>query len=155
MIRSLRQRHRLVVTTLGILLPVAFVSGIAGRRQVPLVGSLPAQLAPANVAPGNVVWTKTDTWPNQRIVTSLRRDGTGSAGVELQSDLLKPDVLVYWAPGDKSTPMGLPESARLLGSLANGSPLAVTPDMRSQSGQLVLYSLADHEILAVSKPITF
>jgi hypothetical protein len=51
--------------------------------------------------------------------------------------------------------MGLPESARLLGSLANGSPLAVTPDMRSQSGQLVLYSLADHEILAVSKPITF
>jgi len=37
MIRPLRQRHRVMVCTLGVLVPMAFVAGIAVRRSVPVV----------------------------------------------------------------------------------------------------------------------
>jgi len=154
MIRPLRRRHRLMVCTLGVSLPIALFSGIAGRRPVPLMGSLPSKLAAPRITPGNVVWTKTDLWPNQRIITLLRRDATGSTRVELQSNLLKPDVLIYWSPANNSATTRLPENARLLGALANGSPVVVASYIRARTGQLLLYSLADHEVIAVSKPLT-
>jgi hypothetical protein len=152
MIRPLRQRHRVIVCTLGVLLPVAFAAGLMARKSVPVAASLPLELAGQENDFGKVIWTKADIWPGQRIITGLRQDSTGSVAVELMiRDLAKPDVLVYWAPGKEASVGGLPDNARLLGALSNRSPLPIPADVRGESGRILLYSLADHELVAASK----
>jgi hypothetical protein len=152
MIRPLRQRHRVIVCTLCVLLPVAFATGIAARKPVPVAANVPLGLAGQANDFGNAVWTKTDIWPGQRIITSLRRDDAGSVAVELIfHELAKPDVLVYWAAGKEAAAEGLPDNARLLGALSNRSPLSIPAEQRGEAGRFVLYSLADHEVVAVSK----
>ena len=152
MIRPLRQRHRVMVCTLGVLLPVVFVTGIAARRPVPVTKSVPAELESKVSDFGTVVWTKADLWPGQRIITSLRRNAAGSRAVELMfRDLANPDVLVYWAAGKEKAAEGLPDDARLLGALSNGVPLPIPADARGETGRFVLYSLADHEVVATSR----
>ena len=152
MIRPLRQRHRVMVCTLGVLLPVAFVAGIAARRPVPVAKSVPTELESKASDFGTVVWTKADLWPGHRIITALRRDAAGSVAVELMfRDLAKPDVLVYWAAGKETAVEGLPDNARLLGALSNRVALPIPADVRIQAGRFVLYSLADHEVVAASK----
>lgn len=152
MIRPLRQRHRVTVCTLGIVLPIAFIAGIAGRKPIPMSAALPSQLASNAKDFGEVVLTKVDIWPGQRIITSLRRDAPGSLAVELVfRDLVKPDVLLYWAAGKEGTASdGLPDNARLLGALSTGAPLPIPAEARGEAGRFVLYSLADHEVVAAS-----
>jgi hypothetical protein len=65
-------------------------------------------------------------------------------------DLAKPDVLVYWAAGKESAVEGLPDNARLLGALSILTPLSIPGDVRGETGRLMLYSLADHEVVAAS-----
>ena len=126
MIRPLRQRHRLMVCTVGVLLPIAFTAGIAARKPVPVAATVPSGLVGKANDFDSVVWTKTDLWPGQRIITSLRRDAAGSLAVELMfRDLVKPDVLVYWAAGKDTAGEGLPDSARLLGALASRTPISL------------------------------
>jgi hypothetical protein len=152
MIRPLRQRHRAIVGTLGVLLPVAFVAGIAARKPVPVAANVAPSLTQQAKDFGAVVWTKSDIWPAQRIITSLRRDAVGAVGVELMfSYLVKPDVLVYWAAGKETAIAGLPGNGRLLGALSSHTPLPIPADIRGEAGRFVLYSLADHEVVAVSK----
>jgi hypothetical protein len=122
------------------------------RKPVPVAANVPSELAEQGNDFGNAVWTKTDIWPGQRIITSLRRDAAGSAAVELMfRDLAKPDVLVYWAAGSEPAVDGLPDNARLLGALSNGAPLPIPAAARGETGRFVLYSLADHEVVAASK----
>ena len=152
MIRPLRQRHRVMVCTLGVLLPVAFIGGIAARRPVAVSNSVPVELENEASDFGTVIWTKADLWPDQRIITSLRRNAAGIAAVELMfRDLVKPDVLVYWAAGKETAVESLPDNARLLGALSNRVPLPIPADARGEAGRLVLYSLADHEVVATSR----
>ena len=154
MIRPLRQRHRVMISALGVLLPVAFAVGIAARRPIP-VGSVPPELGGKVKDFAQVVWTKPDLWPGHGIITTLRRDDAGSVAAELTlRDLAKPDVLVYWAAGKESARESLPENARLLGALAAHVPLLLPDDVRDEPGCFVLYSLADHEIVATSNPFT-
>ncbi len=154
MIRPLRQRHRVIVGTLGVLLPVAFAAGLVARKSVPVAATVPSGLAGQAKDFAGVVWTKADIWPGQRIVTSLRRNAAGSVAVELMfRDLAKPDVLVYWAAGKESVVEGLPDNARLLGALSNRAPLAIPADVRGEAGRFVLYSLADHEVVAASSSL--
>jgi len=137
--------------TLGVLLPIAFTMGIAARKSVPVAADVPPELAPKSRDFGRVVWTKTNLWPGQRIITSLHRDAAGSVAVELRfRDLAKPDVLVYWAAGKKTAIGRLPDNARLLGALSNRAPLRIPADVRGETGRFVLYSLADHEVVATS-----
>lgn len=153
MIRSLRQRHCGMVCALAALLPVAFAAGIAARRPVPVAASVPPALADPADRFGNLTWTKTDVWPDHRILTNLRRDASGAVAVEfLFRDITKPDVLVYWAAGQAPVREGLPENARLLGAFAHRAPLPLPADARGETGRFVLYSLADHEIVAASMP---
>jgi hypothetical protein len=152
MIRPLRQRHRVIVGTLGVLLPVALAAGLASRKPVPVAANVPLELAGQRKDFGKVVWTKTDIWPGQRIITSLCRNVAGSVAVVLMfRELAKPDVLVYWAAGKGSVVEGLPDNARLLGALSNRAPLPIPADVRGESGHFLLYSLADHEVVAASK----
>jgi len=142
-----------MVCTLGVLLPVAFVAGIVARKPVPVAAKVPHELIGGARELGKAVWTKTDIWPDRRIVTSLRRDAAGYVSVELMfRDLVKPDVLVYWAVGKETATNGLPEDAWLLGALSNQAPLPIPSGVRDKSGRFVLYSLADHEVVAVSQP---
>ena len=141
-----------MVCAFGVLLPAAFAAGLAARRPAPVAASVPPALGVNARSFGKVVWTKADLWPDQGIVTSLRRDAAGVVAVELAfHDLAKPDVLVYWAPGKEAAIASLPDDARFLGALANRSPLPIPSDVLGETGRFVLYSLADHEIVAVSK----
>jgi len=141
-----------MVCTLGVLLPMAFTVGIAARKPVPVAAALPSGLVPNASDFGRVVWTKPDLWPGHRIITSLRRDAAGFVAVELMfRELAKPDVLVYWAAGKESAAQGLPDDSRLLGALSNRAPLPIPADVRGEIGRFVLYSLADHEVVATSK----
>jgi hypothetical protein len=141
-----------MVCTLGVLLPIAFTAGLEARKPVPMAVNVPPGLAGKENDFSKVVWTKTDLWPGQRIITSLRRDAAGSMAVELMSrDLVKPDVLVYWAAGKDTAGEGLPDNARLLGALAIRTPLPLPTDVRGEASRFVLYSLADHEVVATSR----
>lgn len=155
MTRQLRQRHRVIVCALGVVLPIAFVTGIAARKPVPVAATLPPQFTGNANDFGKVLLTKTDIWPGQRIITSLRQDAAGSVAVELMfRDLVKPDVLLYWAAGKEGTVGdGLPDNARLLGVLSNGAPLPVPSEAHKEAGRFILYSLADHEIVAASNSL--
>lgn len=151
MILPLRRRHRAMVCTLAVVLPAAFAAGILGRPSVPVVQSVPASLDGKGTDFGSVVWSKTDLWPEQQIITSLWRNAGDRVALELTADLLKPDVLVYWALGKASASEDLPGNVRLLGALVNGKPLPIPRDAWGEAGRLVLYSLAEHEIVARSK----
>ena len=154
MIRPLRRRHRVIVSGLAVGLPLAFLAGVAARKPVPVTATLPAALAIPAHEFGRVVWTKLDLWPGQRISTSLRRDPAGSVAVDLMSrDLVKPDVLVYWAAGQAAPVEGLPEAAQLLGALWNGVPLPIPAEARGEAGRFMLYSLADREVVAASSAL--
>lgn len=169
MIRPLRQRHRVTICAIGVILPIAFAAGISARRPIPVVASVPPELGGTAKEFGKVVWSKADLWPEQRIITLLRRDAAGEVAVELMfRDLVKPDVLVYWAPETRARPSSssslstshatqnntLPFDARLLGALANRAALHIPSDVRGEVGRFVLYSLADHEIIAASRAFT-
>jgi len=154
MIRPLRQRHRVIVGTLGVLLPLAFAGGLVARKPVPVAADVPPALASPGNDFGSVIWTKSDVWPGQAIMTRLRRGAARSLAVELLfREFAKPDVLVYWVAGKDSAGERLPENARLLGALSNRAPLPLPADARGEAGRLVLYSLADQEVVAVSNQL--
>ena len=157
MVRSLRQRHRVMMIALAVTLPAAFAAGIATRREVPTYRA---------GAPGPAVgarnrselWTRNDLFEKRTIRTRLERIGAGAGqlAVELVStdQIVRPDVLVYWVPGERKLQDSLPDDAFLLGNFEQSipGPLSLPEAAAKQTGVLVLYSLADHEIEAVSKP---
>ncbi len=67
----------------------------------------------------------------------------------------KPDLLVYWIAGNATTFDMIPDNAVLLGSFSNSAPLPFPRGEAESSGVLILYSLANHEVIDVSKPFTF
>jgi hypothetical protein len=152
MILNLRQRHRVTFCALGLFLPVAFAAGVAARRTVPEITSAPSVLDLRSGLPGRLIRTESDLWPGKAIMTILRAKPSGSLTVEFMfKELPGPDVLVYWVAGESSPRKRLPDNAQLLGQLSNQTelPLAEKPGV----GRFVLYSLADHEIVATSKPL--
>ena len=159
MIRPLRQRHRRMVIALGVFLPIAFVVGISARRPVPTGQSLSATLAGEPQHFENVVWDRGDLWPQQAIRTRVLSNKTGGKrfAVELSAvnDIVKPDLIVYWVPGNPKIEDTLPGNATLLGAFVQSKPTALPlpGESAARSGVLVLYSLADHEVITVSKPV--
>ena len=157
MIAALRQRHRRMFAVLGMLVPIAFGLGIAARRPVPSVQALPAELAQTRGEFNTTVWERNDLFAKSPVATRLLREGkTGRFGVTLTagSDFLKPDLIVYWVAGNPAVTNSLPDDARLLGTFGTAA-LALPADATTTDGKLVLYSLADNEIVDVSKPTRF
>jgi hypothetical protein len=155
MIASLRKGHRFMFAVLGMALPVVFVVGLYERKSVPVMALLPAGLVANRPVSGSPVLLKTCAFP--RTSASAKLFGT-QKGDELTIQIStgnepeKPDVLVYWVPG---TPSGLdkvPTGAFLLGEL--GSQSLSLPVGERPTGVLMLYSLADGEVIDVSNPIT-
>ncbi len=156
MIRPLRQRHRRMLIVLGVFLPVAFAIGIAARKPVPDMTSLPKELVTSRQKFAATEWERADLFTKAPIQVRLLREsaGAGHFAVEFSAakDFVKPDLIVYWVTGSQTITEKLPENARLLGTFNASVALSLSPDAAQGSGVLVLYSLADQEIVEVSKP---
>ena len=155
MIRPLRQRHRRIFAALGVLLPIAFAAGIAARKTVPTANSLSVELANTAQRFEAIEWKRADLFAKNQIEVHLVRERTGAGqfavGFSAPKDFAKPDLIVYWVAGNPSITETLPDGAMLLGAF-NSSALPLPDDATKTAGVLVLYSLADHEVIEVSKP---
>jgi hypothetical protein len=156
MIRPLRQRHRRLVIALGIFLPVAFAAGIAARKPTPVMAALPAALAPASPKFTALAWERPGLFAKAPMQVRLWREhkdaGQFALNLVAPQDFIKPDLLVYWIPANTSVTDALPANATLLGAFA--APALPLPDEATKTnGSLILYSLADNEIVDVSKPV--
>ena len=127
MIRPLRQRHRRMVIVLGVVLPIAFTVGIAARKPVPGMTSLPKELAASPQTLAVTEWERADIFTKMPIQVRLLREsaGAGHFAVEFSAakDFVKPDLIVYWVTGSQNITDTLPENARLLAAFSPSSPL--------------------------------
>jgi hypothetical protein len=159
MIRPLRRRHRVTVFALTITLPAAFAVGIASRSEVP-TSKLGAPALHAEIHNQVEIWSRNDLWEKKAILTRLLRVNPGpkelAVTLSTMDRIVRPDLLVYWVPGEPKTLNSLPDDAFLLGSFEQSTPAPLTlPEPATkQVGVLVLYSLADQELVAVSKAFT-
>jgi len=153
MILYLRQRHGHVFTILGVLLPLAFVFGIAARCTVPPVATLPMELAATQsfVATAEELDGVFEQSPVR--IRLWREQGTErfAVGFTAANDFLIPDLLVYWSAARVTTNDTLPADAMLLGAFGAG-PLLLPAEASASDGILILFSLANQEIEDVSKP---
>ena len=159
MIRPLRQRHRIMVLSLTIAVPAAFAMGIATRKEVP-VSTLRISGPPGETRNQSTLWSRNDMWEKMAIRTQLLTVSGGSAQFAIDlvptNPITRPDLLVYWVAGERKLQELVPDDAFLLGSFdpSTPTPLLLPEAASKQTGILVLYSLADHEIEAVSKSFT-
>lgn len=157
MILNLRQRHRRVFAVLGALLPLLFVVGIAVRRAVPQPESLPPELSPQTVTFTATGYERDDLFHKSPVQVRLFRDhesGALAVGLTAAKDFLKPDLMAYWSAARPTASDALPPNASLLGAFIGG-PLALPTEASVQDGFLILFSLANQEIVDVSKPTRF
>ena len=158
MIRPLRQLHRHTMVALGIFLPIVFALGIAARKPVPSMDSLPANLVALPQKFAETEWERADLFVKSPIRVRLLREESsrGRFAVEFSApkDFVKPDLMVYWVASDSNVTDALPDAAQLLGAFSSSSPLALPENLTMQNGALLLYSLADNEIVEVSKPFS-
>ena len=156
MIRPLRQYHRRLFVMLGVLLPVAFVMGVAARKPAPTMTALPGELSPASQEFTVTEWERSDLFVKTPVKVRLlrgRKDPNRLA-VELSAamDFVKPDLIVYWIAGTPNITEAPPDEAHLLGAFGSSGVLSLPPDATSASGVMLLYSLANQEVVEVSKP---
>jgi hypothetical protein len=155
MIRPLRQCHRYLLVVLSVFLPAALVVGLAARRPVPVASELPPSLTAIPTVSESVVWKRTDLFTKAPVEVQLlnEQEGMGPFAIHFSApgDFIKPDLIVYWIAGDPGIIDTLPGNAVLLGAF-HSSALPVSDEMAKTNGVLVLYSLADNEVVDISKP---
>lgn len=156
MIRPLRHRHRHIIIALCVSLPVAFAAGIAARKPLPEIKSLPYEISPASNSFAAEVWSRADMFPKSPVQIRLLREQSGmerfAVALSGAKDFVKPDLLVYWLDGNSNATNALLDNAILLGEFS-APQLPLPAAAEKNNGLLALYSLADNEILDVSKPI--
>lgn len=157
MIRPLRIRHRRVFAVLGVLLPVAFGVGIAARQPVPEMNTLPARLAGEPSPDAILIKQFNDLFTKEPIQVMLMKEDGGAGRLAIRcsagSHYAKPDLLVYWSITPNITAT-LPADAALLGAFT-ALRLRLPASASAADGVLVLYSLANNEIVDVSRPVRF
>jgi hypothetical protein len=156
MIRPLRQVHRYQAILLGVLLPLLFVLGIAARKPVPAMAELPQALGPI------LSWVRCSDFDGygafHKSPVSIdlwsHKNGSGPFAVsfDAEANFVKPDLMVYWVAGNASQVETLPADAILLGAFGR-TPLPLSKEVSSTNGRLVLYSMADGEMVDVSESI--
>lgn len=156
MIRSLRQSHCRMFAVIGCLLPVAFLFGVAARKPIPSIAQLPPALQAQEVESGALVWERADLFAKAAVHVRLNRTASGDFAIacSARGDFAKPDLIVYWATGVATKVETLPDAATLLGAFSAGA-LRVPVNIAVNEGALILFSLADQEIVAVSQPVRF
>ena len=104
MTRALWQRHRVIVLAMGILFPIAFAMAIAARKTVPILDALPAALASPAGPFEPVAWNGAGLFAKAPVEARFRcmKRHLRRLALELSApkDFVKPDLIVYWAPGN-------------------------------------------------------
>jgi hypothetical protein len=120
------------------------------------MASLPRELGTFARESAVTVWERSDLFAKAPIQGRLLREGrkSGRLALELSApgDFAKPDLIVYWIVGSSKATEALPNNALLLGTFSL-AVFTLPANMPSEEGSLVLYSLANNEIVAVSKPL--
>jgi hypothetical protein len=157
MIRPLRQHHRRMVIALGVFLPVAFVVGVAARKPAPTVAELPLALTVTSQKFEAVEREYSDLFSRSPVQVQLLREqknsGRFAVAFSATKDFIKPDLMVYWVSGNPDITSALPGNAVLLGAF-DSAALPLPSETSTHNGVLVLYSLANNEIVDVSKPFS-
>jgi hypothetical protein len=157
MILLLRHRHRQVFAVLGVLLPLLLATGIAARRKSPQLETLPPELSPQTTTFTATEYERDDLFGESPVQVRLWREqetGRLAAGFGAPKNFPKPDLMAYWSAAQPPAGKTLPAEARLLGAFIAG-PLALPAEASTTGGCLILFSLANQEIVAVSKPVRF
>jgi hypothetical protein len=158
MIRPLRQRHRRVFAIIGVLLPLAFGGGIVARRTVLETSILPPELSTTPAQTFTAIgYERDDVFENAPVKLRLWRDlstGQFAVGFGVPKDFVKPDLIAYWITGQPTNRTELPTNAILLGSFV-AATLPLPAEAATAKGSLILFSLADQEIVDISKPLRF
>jgi hypothetical protein len=132
---------------------------LAIRRPMPVVQSSVSAFAVEPPHLGHLIWERGDLWPQFSIRTRLLSDsGVGQKfAVELAptKEIVQPDLIVYWVPTTLKIGDPIPDNVVLLGAFLQTMPtqLLLPAEAAKGSGALLLYSLADHEVVAASKPL--
>jgi hypothetical protein len=156
MITALRNRHRIIVMALALIVPTVFVSGLMIRKSLPPSDHLPLIQTDIATEQRSVLYEDENLWKGLPIATrivALDRDRP-ALFLELQGtrNLAEPDVLVYWS---ESQPLAerLPESAVLLGKFSGMEKERVSLPERALAirGYLTIYSLARMKIVAIAE----
>jgi hypothetical protein len=77
-----------------------------------------------------------------------------AVGLRASKDFLKPDLMVYWSAGKPTTSDTLPPESKLLGAFVT-TTLVLPSEASTTDGCLILFSLADQEVVDVSTPTKF
>jgi len=156
MIRPLRQRHRRMFTIVGLLLPLAFIAGIAARKPIPTT-ALSTDFLQERKAFTKATWDRSDLFPKTALRVQLlcQEATTNRCAIQFSAakDFVKADLLVYWLPAESTIKDTIPDEAILLGAFNSDRPLPVPLVAAGKPGTIVLYSLADHEIVDTSKQL--
>lgn len=145
MIAPLRRRHRWMIGTLLLTVPVLLVVALRARAPRYYVESLPGEMVDEGFEGGRVFDVFGELGVRVRGI-----EAAGGALLELApaAPLAQPDVLVYWSPEDSGSGAGLAE-AILLGALGDRTrSYFLPPEGATVDGRLVLYSLAHQEVVA-------
>jgi hypothetical protein len=157
MILALRQRHRRIFIVLVLVLPVAFVAGLAARKSTPAVAALPVALANTPQQFDAIEWERAGLFSKSPVTVKLLRERKDSGAFAIEfaapADFLKPDLLVYWVAGNPKFSDKLPDDALLLGAFTPGVALPMPAGALSNGGVLVLYSLVEQGIVETSKAV--
>lgn len=152
MIHPLRNRHRTMIATLAVLLPLLFIAGIASRKNIPASPVLPTADGIGQDMPEMQLWQSEDLWAGLDMVTALHHGGTGRMLLELRPQVYLgyPDILVYWLPGPAPGNEKIPGDALLLGTLYDTVKRMFELPAAGLSGEstVLLYSLAQQRIVA-------
>lgn len=151
MIRPLRERHRIVATTLALVLPVGFVAAIAARRDAPRSETWQTGATIVDEPGPGAQWIPLSGSADFELhwKTGRASDGSGRLlALWPQQDPRRPQVLVYRTKQRQDSEQ-LPEDAVLLGALA-GTEVRRFPIAEAAmafDGRLLLYSLGHQEII--------
>jgi hypothetical protein len=140
MIRALRDRHRILATTLVVLLPPLFLASLpVGRPSVDRHGALPDGAGLSPVGPPVVLLAEPRIMG--RLLAHPGESRSGAILVTPARDPAIPDLLAYWSPATADS-QALPQQAILLGALRGSrEQLLILPEPgRMRGGRVVLYS---------------
>ena len=103
-------------------------------------------------------WEQRDIFTNTPVyVHMLRQSVQGSRraiALTAEPGFVKPDLLAYWIPGMPKAAEGLPDNAVFLGTF-NATALPLPDEAMKMDGSIILYSLADGEVVDVSRSVRF
>ena len=157
MIRPIRLTHRCILLSLSVVLPLVLFAGIAARKPAASMTTIPVGLYSAPRPSTPALWVRGDLIPGMHCQISLFREtlsGAFSITCTAAPAVTKPDTLVYWSPSMVSDTEKVPDNAALLGAFDAPSLILPSEAIRGANGVLVLFSLADNEIVGVSQPFS-